>query len=367
MAGREGVTIAAEPAPCTGCGEPTKVRIFGKAGHAKCIPEEAAAGGAVKFRFLDDLTGAYAPKRRTEGRLRTPWWQPPMPEITDLVQTSGWSWSLPPIPSTGHLAVLDRTAAFLSSLSSVQVAHGALVHTPDETTYRGLPGFYKVTAHPWQEYGTPHPLGACAREVETGTAVWVPHPRAQLLQQLADQGRYPDGFIVDAYTCGREKETGKAREVRLDKWAGHLQTVRRAIIERHGRYDESRENGMTLEYEAFKIGFSQAITLMKGTKLAGQPRAWKPNVLQRRPDWGWAVEDLSACTLWRWCDDSRQVMTDLGRPELSPVAMRNVDELVVPLQALELLTTTPRSGGRRPLTVSPAGIALGTFKVKVIT
>ena len=365
------VTIATAARPCLGCGEPTKVRVDGLPYTWSCFltknPQPAAGARAPKMslRFLEDLHDTYAPKKRIEGRMRAPWWQPPAPEITDRVQTAGWSWRLPPVPGAGVLAVLDRTAAYLSAAASIDVTHGCLVHTPEETTYQGLPGFYKVLWHPWTETGIEHPLGGWSWQDTDVHEMWVCHPRAQLLQRLADQGRYPDGFILDSYTCGRD-DAGKARSVRLDKWAGHVQTTRKMIIEKYGRYDTSQSDGQTIEYKAVKTNFSQAIALMTGRWEPGKGRTFNPTVRVRRPDWGMSIGELSATTLWGWCDDIRQVVEDAGRPELAPVGMRNVDELLVPYEALELITTTPRSGGRKPLRIDPEGIELGTFKVKVM-
>lgn len=67
--------------------------------------------------------------------------------------------------------------------------------------------------------------------------------------------------------------------------------------------------------------------------------------------------------LWRRADDCRKLA-----PAYLPVALRNTDELVIPAQALETVTTLPRPGGKRPpVLIDQAGIRLGTFKVKEAT
>lgn len=364
--------------PCKGCGEPTKVRFNGEPYQFRCVPPEAVAAyeqrpaGAeekLRLRFLEDLHDRFGPKKRKwddaigKHRLRNPYWMAPMPPITDLVQTSSWSWRREGVDPEQAFAILDRTAAFLSAASSVDVAHGALVHNPEAAVYQGLPGFYKVVWHPWEETAIEHPLGPWPRHVEGDRVLWVPHTRAALLHRLATAGRYPDGFILDAYTCA-VGEDGKPDRTDLKKWAAHVRDRREQVIAKYGRYDQGRPDGQTLEYKAVKTNFSQAVTMMTGSWAPGKSRIFNPTCRVRRTDWGLAISDLSAVILWGWCDDARQVVTDLGHPELAPVAMRNMDEIVVPAAAVDLLTTTPRSGGRRPLTVDPAGITLGTFKVK---
>lgn len=337
------VTIASDLQPCGGCGQSTKIRVGGVAGHWGCIarPDEPTPAAGAKIRFLADLEGEYAPKRRDQaGKMRGPWWRPPMADITDLVQTSAWSWKR---PYSGQVAVLDRSGAWIAAASSVVVAHGSLRHTGPARQYIG-PGFYKVPVCQWTERGMPHPLGGAA--LNNTPEVWVPHPRAELLWRLAKADRWPEFEAVDTWT--------NPDGVRLDKWTTHVNKVRSAAISRHGRDSEL--------YDAIKTGFSQAVSLMIGTREAGRPRTFKSAV--QRPDWAYAIQDHAAVTLWCWADDCSQVAAAAGRPRYAPVGMRAVDELLVPVEAVDLLSTTERSGGRRPLRLDPTGTALGTFKLK---
>lgn len=351
-------TCATEMLPCEVCTEPTIIRFNKKPGHFKCIGERelavansTAPAPRVKTAFLEVLHEQFGPKKKVQGKVRGPWWAPPMPQITDLVRTSGWAWSR---PFDGEVAILDRNAAFLAGASSVDVAHGCLVHSPDERVFHGLPGFYKVVVQPWAERHIPHPLGAAGR-LELGSEVWVPHPRAQLLQRLADQGRYPEGSIIDAYTSGRDEE-GRPRCVRLNKWAGYVNDVRADVLRRCGAESE--------EYDRVKRSYGQAFELMCGKWEPGKGRSFNPSVKVRRPDWGMAAEDQTTVTLWNWADDCHQVMTDAGCPDLVPVGLRNVDELLVPAAAVDTLITVQRAGGRAPLRLDQEGVQLGTFKIK---
>lgn len=368
MAGAAGITVVNALLACLGCKIPTKVRHFGKPYHFGCLPPDRAKrmdfqepqAPALKLRFLEDLHDTWAPKKKTAGRLRSPYWMAPAPPITESVETPGWSWKRPG-DYLGPRAVLDRTASFLSAASSVEVAHGALVPNPGCGLYDGLPGFYKVMWHPWEEEGIEHPLGGWDWRTTREHERWVPHTRAALLQELARAGRYPDGFITDAYTCAAD-DAGKPDRTDLKKWARHVQGTRKAVIDRYGRYDESQPDGQTREYKAVKTNFSQAVTMMTGASSAGQGRSFKPSCRVRRPDWGMAISDLSAVMLWRRADQARQIAKDLGRPDLGPVEMRNVDELVVPVEVLPYLREHIRPGGRD--LIDQAGIELGTFKVK---
>jgi len=287
-------------------------------------------------RVLAALEDECAPTRRHEGRMRAPYWRPPMPGMTfsaDVI--TSWEWKRPYV---GDVVVLDRSGSFVAAASSVLVAHGKLEHTgPCEFDNR--PGYYRVQVHPWHEADVlPHPLGEWgSRQAE----VWVPAPVVALLRDLTEAGRWPDVTVLDSYT---------GNGVRLSKWAEFVNTLRAEAITEHGRDSD--------QYAAVKTSFGQALALMLGRQVDGVRREWRCKAA--RPDWTHAIQAQSATTLWRWADDCRQV----APPDLGPVSLRQVDELVIPQAALQIITTTKRPGGRAPLGIDPAGIKLGTFKVK---
>ncbi|MBM2623853.1 hypothetical protein JIG36_51025 [Actinoplanes sp. LDG1-06] len=298
---------------------------------------EAAEAGPETLRFLADLEKRFAPKRRSTIKGRTamnpPYWRPTLPGAMELVRSSsGWSWSR---EYAGATVTLDRSGAWISAASSVDVAHGKLEHTGPGDHRR--PGIYKVAVYPWNGDG-PNPLG---HVVEGESEVWVTWPRFSLLVELAEANRWPDAVCVDSWT---------GDPVRLRDWATHVNAARTEAIERHGRDSD--------EYNAVKVAFSQAVTLMTGKSTPGQPRTY-PKSPVHRADWGYSIQDQGAVTLWRWQDDCRAVA-----PEFPPVAMRSVDELVIPSEALPIVTTKERPGGRKPLQIDPTGTKLGTFKVK---
>ncbi len=330
-----------EPEPAS---EPEPERAKVPASEAR--PRKATPGSSLAYaraalaegrspRILAALEDEYAPRRRCKGKPPEPYWRPRLPGMTFATDViTSWEWER---PYSGEVAVLDRSGAYVAAASSVLVAHGKLEHTgPCE--FHDRPGYYLVQVHPWHESNSlPHPLGEWGSKQPE---VWIPAPAVALLRDLADAGRWPDVTVLDSYT---------GDGVRLSKWAGFVNTLRAEAIAEHGRDSD--------QYAAVKTGFGMALSLMLGYQGDAMRREWKCNV--RRPDWAHSIYAQSAATLWRWADDCRTVAPGLG-----PVALRNVDELVIPQAALEIVTITKRSGGRAPLGIDPDGIKLGTFKVK---
>lgn len=305
------------------------------------VTTESAVEGldeGAPMRLLGALEGPFAPVRMitTEtGRRRVgPYWHPDLPGITFATHiVTGYHWSR---PYTGRVTVLDRSGAWVAATSSVVVAHGALEHT-GAIEFTGRPGYYQMATYPWHEFdGLPHPLGHVGKRHET---VWLPAPTVSLLRDLVTAGRWPDIDVLDSYT---------GDGVRLTDWSGHVNKLRRHAITTYGRDDGP--------YDDVKSNFGQAMSLMLG-HLEGVRRTWKCKAA--RPDWTHHIQAQASATLWRWADDCRTVV-----PAMPPVALRNVDELLVPEPAVKILTTTERPKGKKPLALDPDGIALGTFKIK---
>jgi len=298
-------------------------------GLKPAIPGEPAK----PLRLLAELENACAPMFRYPGRgPRRPYWTAPMPGMLEQLVVPAFSWRR---EHTGPVSVLDRNAGFLSAASSVDVAHGELAQTGPCDSYPGRPGFYQVQWYPWADEFTPHPLG---RDAHKGT-LWVPAPRYALLGQLTEQGRWPDSTALDSYTG--------AESVRLDKWAKHVSRLRAAALTDHGPDSE--------EYEAVKVAFSQAVQVMAGTWEPGHGR--KFGSVCQRADWTYSIQDLHHVTMWKWADRCAQ----LGHPA---VGIRNIDELLVPVDALDVITTHKAQGAARPLELDPTGVRLGSFKLK---
>lgn len=315
---------------------PRTTRAAGRAADQQAATNAAIAGMATRqpLRLLTALEDTFAPLRTgDDGRRSRPYWRPELPGMTYSAHVvTGYSWKRPYL---GEVTVLDRSGAWVSAASSSVVAHGALSHTgPCE--FDGRPGYYLLTVYPWPESDVmPSPIGRVRSET-----VWLPAPTVTLLRDLVAQGRWPDVAVLDSYT---------GDGVRVTEWTKHVNALRAHAINTYGRDSD--------QYEDVKVAFGESMSLMIGQVTDGVRRTWKSRAA--RPDWTHTFQSQASSTLWRWGDESRQVV-----PELAPVALRNVDELVVPREAVAVLTTTLRPGGRKPLKIDPSGIALGTFKVK---
>jgi hypothetical protein len=370
--------VADDRAPCILCGRPTPIRsacgvprtgvcrgtdpaapVVEPAPVAPAAPvrttprgaHPAAAGRAGKqadrlaadmmaldegrpVRLLSALETTHAPMRRHGGRMTGPYWRPELPGVLGAAHVvTGWHWSR---EYTGDLVVLDRSGAWVAAASSATVAHGALDHTGPLDEFEGRPGLYQVPVYPWHEEDSlPNPLGHA-----TGETVWVPAPTVVRLIELADAGRWADVTILDSYT---------GDGVRLTDWTRYVNALRAHAIRTHGRDSD--------QYGEVKIAFGQAMSLMLGSDDPGRGRAWKCNA--QRPDWTHTIQAQASAMLHRWADRCRQVA-----PEFPPVMLRNVDELVIPAEALPIVTSTAAAGAAGPVGIDPEGIKLGTFKVK---
>jgi hypothetical protein len=273
--------------------------------------------------------------------MHAPYWRPEMPGMLQAAHiVKGWAWER---PYDGPVTVLDKSGAWVAAASSVEVAHGKLEHT-GALEFEGHPGYYEITVYPWTEQGMPHPLGTphASAKWQAGGTVWVPAPTVALLRDLAAAGRWPDVAVTDSYT---------SPGVRVNAWTKHVNALRAYAIETYGRDSE--------QYGAVKDGYGQAMSLMIGhPKDDGIGWEWKCGA--QRPDWTHAFRAQGAAMIWRRADQCRQVA-----PELGPVALRNVDELVIPSSALEIVTTAVPPGASRPaVVIDPDGIDLRSFKVK---
>lgn len=290
------------------------------------------------LRLLAALEGPFAPLRTVPGTKRKslPFYRPTLPPITFANRVvTGYHWDRPYV---GRVAVLDRSGAWVAAAASALVAHGGLEHT-GEIEFTNRPGYYLVSVYPWRELDRlPHPLG----HLREGEA-WVLAPTVQLLTRLANEGRWPDAAILDSYT---------GDGVRTNEWASdHVNTIRKHTISTWGRQSPQYKDDL-------KTAIGEAMSLMLG-KPDGVRRVW--NCKLARPDYTHTWQAQAAATLWGWADDCCQVA-----PDLAPVAVANVDELVVPEGAVEILTTKARSRGRKPMVLDPSGIQLGSFKIKEI-
>lgn len=306
-------------------------------------PEINDGSNPARLRVLAALEGPkgehgpFAPYRSG----RAPFWQAPMPGMVEAIRVSdGWTWDRNDY--SGEALALDRNGAWPSAVSSVRVAHGILEHTGPVEEVRGAPrpGYYRVTVYPWTEEGIPSPLGV----EPVGSEQWVTGPVMHLLADLAKAGRWPDSGALDSYT---------GDPARLDHWAHLMGELRRYALEVHGRDSAA--------YTAVKRAVGMSTNSLMGS-LEGdgvqRRRVWA-KCKARRMDWAHSVKQQAAVTIWRAADEIRQVVP----PELAPLALRSLDELVIPAAALEVVTA--EQDGKRPVVrLDDLGTTFGTWKVK---
>jgi hypothetical protein len=320
---------------------------------AEAVVTDGAIGQEGIPRLLDILTGPCAPRRRIKGddgrtRMQAPYWSPELPPVIDLVFTaSGYSWRR---DFAGPTVCFDRSGAWVSAASTVKIAHGALMHTGEMAVGSDpLPaGLFLVRNHRWEEEDVmPSPLMGAQHETE-----WVAEPTAALLKDLAEAGRWGGSReleILDSYT---------AEPVKLNQsgWATGINELRAWAMDTFGREIDGQESP---QYTAVKRGMSQAFSTMIGTPVPGAARRFKTKA--GRPDIPQAVQAHSTATLWRRGDAVRQLAGD----GLGPVALRNVDELVIPEVAVSAVTGAAQDRGKiKALRIDQTGRTLGTFKVK---
>jgi hypothetical protein len=263
-----------------------------------------------------------------------------MPHAVELARFSGWTWNRD--GDHGPVVKLDRSGAWVAALSSVRVVHGGYKNTGpvDEIPRSPRPGYYLVTWYPWTETGMPHPLG----HGKPSDQVWIAAPRAGLLRELAEAGRWPDASAAESWT---------GEPCSLWEWATFINELRNYARTVHGHHSDADD--------AVKKAYGMALSMMLGDwaeDTARPVRVWKCK--NRRTDWRQHTEDQGAVTLWRAADECHQVAADLG-----PVSLRNTDELHIPAAAFDAVTTVVLPGRKRPpVRIDPLGIQLGTFKDK---
>src|SRR5262249_38827337 len=147
-------------------------------------PEETEGDRVKRIRFLDALegkskgkSGPFAPFKDR----KPPYWHPAnMPDhiIDAAVPSDSWGWER---NYRGETVSVDRNAAWPTAAASVRIAHGELEHTGEMELPPGeiRPGFYLMTAYPWNETKVPSPFPGRATP---GESYWITSPVAELLR-----------------------------------------------------------------------------------------------------------------------------------------------------------------------------------------
>lgn len=295
-----------------------------------------AGASKNELRILEALEGKahegpgpFAPRAGKRG----PYWMPELPPIIwDARPVAGWSFDR---PWEGTAAVLDRNAAWVSAAASVVIVHGDFGHhSAGGTIGPGIvaPGYYQVPIYPWDEPGMPAPLDG-----RPGESAWIPAPLVGLLRELAAAGRWGPGPELEY----AQSYTGQA--ARLGPWAHLVKELRAYALEFYGRESE--------QYTAVKDAFGMATSLMMGQADPGPvpKRTWSCKA--HRPDWRMHIQSQAAVSVWRDGDRLRVAGADTA-----PIALRAVDEIVIPEAALP--------AAEKIIRLDRTEIALGTYKVK---
>lgn len=293
------------------------------------------------YRAAQMLTEQWPPKLRG----RAPFWRPKAPAEIKGAHVPVFNWMAPDADPGAPTATLDINGAFLAAAASAVFAHGAV-------EYRGrqpikAPGLYQITAHGWTESGMPSPLGTQPRE---DGRIWVAHPTAILLEELSEDGWWPEVEVHDAVTADTS--------CRLRSWTTAVKADRTSALHRRELLRQDVQRGVLdpdatdladaeADYQAIKDGYAIAVQLMRGPGEGGKVKS-----KMYRPDWYATIHAQHAASMWRkaW----RTYLAGCG-----PVAMRDVDTVTWRSDHLAALLEEPRR-----IPYDPSGVSLGAFKIK---
>lgn len=307
--------------------------------------DEAINRAASALRIMESMTDDPGEDRTKDGPFApakfgkyAPFWTAPLPDIAPpFVAHNGWGTFKAATDYRGTAAVLDRNAGHPSALSSLRVAHGPLEASgalPDARR----PGYYKTVVHPWTRTDLPSPMG----NREIGTEVWVTAERMRLLIELADLGPewWPDAVILDSRTAERETSLRDLSQL--------IKHLRAHVIDTHGKD--------SVQWEAVKEATNTKLIqiLMGSPKSTGTLDRWIDRewfTKCHRTDWAHALHDKAAMNLYR-------VALKLTRADVPVLAMRHMDEILIPADEVENAIT------RGLIKADEDGRTFGTFKTK---
>jgi hypothetical protein len=324
-----GITLLAEPAPCTRCGQLTPFRSGGAPMHlaAMCTPaatvpaprtptpavfekahpaewhEDPDAPERSKFAGLALMkktieVSRYHPLPVVPKDMRD---QAPWTLISERTggEPSAKLWTRADVPLGGQLVLLDRNGSYPSACSSVPLAPNKLTHTgPQERYDSSQAGLYLVDLPEWDSdrFNLPHPLGRLSETAES--QVWISTPHLKLLEAQAHAGRIAPVVIHDSWL-------GKANASLFQAFYKAARDARPAFLALN-----NPELGNDNPYQLYKRSVSRPLRLL-WPKGARSP-FW-------RPDWRTAM--VAEASVRHWLKASAAV-----RQGAFLVSLRNVDE-----------------------------------------
>lgn len=271
---------------------------------------------------------------------REPFWRAPVVVPTDKIHVPSWNWYSIHEPKPEDVRTFDVNGAYLAAIGNTTVAHSHLTHAGEITEPIGkpevLPGYYKIREIYW---GLGDRIVSPLGDDPTPRELWITHPTLILLIELLEQGVIGGLDITDSWTS----------RVKTDflKWAAHMRSVRADIMDRRDAAEtDAARQVMEDKYQAFKDGYSAALSMMKTGK----------DCNTCRPDWTTAVHATHAANMWRkgW------KYTSTGR---HLIRMGTTDELSVLTADLPAVMSRPSP----PFRIDETGRALGALKTKKTT
>lgn len=233
-----------------------------------------------------------------------------------------------------YLVGYDATRAYLSALTTVEVAGLPLKATGRRQFDRSQAGWWLVHLEPWTDDRLPAPWGYYPGGEDVTSLVWLTTPDLDLLSKLHAARRYGGYTIVDSYTAAADRYVMRPLGDRLrEMWdgAGQLHVLNdRAAIR-----------------DTIKAGY-QAVH--------SKWRTLKGNGDVRRPDWAAALVATARTNLWRRIDKG-----------WAPAYVDGIDTVYYATDHPDQL---PRGivTERYPLnTGTPDTDKLGTFRAKYLT
>lgn len=287
----------------------------------------------TEYRALDMLIKQHPPT--VDGK--KPFWRPRPADCHREVREPSWRWSMAVPDDVESLVVLDVNAAFLAAASSVEVAHGQLVHTGPTVFDRRRPGYWLIDLPAWNDPRIVHPLGHGVRPT-----MWVTTPTMALLAQLQDHGLLELAEPLDSWTCDTR--------CRLRAWTDHVKTDRATTIALGLDRDATAERQLaaTERLDVIKQGYSVAVTLMGN----------ETGSAIYRPDWAQHIRAQHAATMWRR-------MWGLVQAQMPVYASGTVDEIVIDHRDATACWKSGQTPGHHPpVKIDQHTRALGTVKVK---
>ena len=171
----------------------------------------------------------------------------------------------------------DATRAYLSAMTTCEVAPLPLKHTGRRDYAPKLAGWWLVDLAPWTDPRLPAPWGYYPDGRDVEGHVWLPSPDLELLAKIAGGPWWPGGgfTVIDSYTAPADQRVLKPAAERLrDMWHGAA-----ALTDKN---DQAAIRG----------------TISAGYKAAhGKWRAANGDIL--RPDWSAALVATARTNLWR--------------------------------------------------------------------